>query len=105
MFDRECAECGKGFQAKRVHAAFCATPCRQAFNNRAAMRGAELYHVMMTLRFNRDVGQQERLWSQACAMMSAYRDADKTLRDGRESWDKDAFKDTPLSYGRNGDKR
>lgn len=43
----ECLECRGSFRGRQYGSRFCSTPCRQAFNNRRAQRGATLYDVMM----------------------------------------------------------
>lgn len=47
MANRECKECGKGFQTRQYNADFCGTTCRRVFNNRRATRGATLYDLVM----------------------------------------------------------
>lgn len=87
---RMCQECGSELvipkkapvPAKR----FCSPKCRMEFNNRRRDRGAELYDLMMIMRFERDVGKDEKIWSLICNQASAYRDADKSKRQGRKSW-------------------
>lgn len=104
-FKRTCRECGGEYQAKRDTSAFCAPKCRQAWNNRRMIRGAELYDLFMELRFNRKSGNVKRLWTLICAVASAYRDADKALRAGRQSWDAQAYQRIPLAYSTDGDGR
>lgn len=87
MPHRPCRECGGPLPAgSRFDALFCSAPCRKAFNNRRAMRGAEMHDLVMEMRFNRDAAKAEGAWSALCAMASAYRDEDKTQRAGRQSW-------------------
>lgn len=97
-FQRECNECGETFQAKRREAEFCGDKCRKAYHNRRMTRGAELYDMLMTMRFDRGHAKDEQLWSHLCAVASAYRDADKAQRGGRRSWDKNHHKTLPLAY-------
>lgn len=47
MANRECKECGKGFQTRQYNADFCGAACRRVFNNRRATRGATLYDLVM----------------------------------------------------------
>lgn len=98
MFNRTCCECGETFQTKRREAEFCKTECRKVYHNRRMTRGAELYDLFMTLRFDRSHAKDEAIWSQMCAVASAYRDADKTTRGGRKSWDSNHHKTLPLAY-------
>ena len=44
---KACIECGGSFQPRQYSADFCGAPCRQAFNNRRARRGAILYDLVM----------------------------------------------------------
>lgn len=57
-----------------------------AFNNRRRDRGAEIYDLLMAMRFEREKGAQSQLWTVICTRASAFRDSDNNLRDGRKSW-------------------
>lgn len=104
-FTRCCDECGSTFVTNRREATFCSDEHRKAWHNRRMKRGAELYDLVMSMRFDRKHAADEGLWSQVCAMASAYNTADKTLRGGRRSWDKHGHKRLPLAYGDQGDNR
>jgi hypothetical protein len=69
-----------------------------AFHNRRRDRGAELYDLVMAMRFDREHAKDEGLWSHICALASAYNTADKHKRPGRKSYDKDAHLRLPLTY-------
>lgn len=69
------------------------------------MRGAELYDLFMTMRFDRQIGNEQKVWTLMCAVAGAYRDADKVLRESRKSWDAKAFLRIPMAYGNAGDGR
>jgi hypothetical protein len=97
-FRMTCAECGCEFGSNKRHAEFCGTPCRKVYNNRRAVRGAELYDLFMTLRFDRKHATDEQLWSHICSLGSAYNTADKAFRGGRRSYNKNAHRDLPLTY-------
>lgn len=84
--DRSCRECGVGYEAKKAASLFCSSPCRMAFNNRRRDRGAELYDLFMATRFDRKDAGEARAWALMCSLASAYRDADKATRGGRDSW-------------------
>ncbi len=101
-FSRTCSECGETFCTNRPEAEFCSTPCRKAYNNRRAIRGAELYDLIMTMRFDRAHAKDEGLWSQVCALAGAYNTADKHYRGGRKSYDKNAHTRLPLAYDMKG---
>jgi hypothetical protein len=83
-FKRYCRECGTAFLAHRHTAEFCATRCRQHFNNRRAERGRDLYDLVMEWRFRRDrAGAAQTLISKLAAQ---YKLEDERERDGRFSW-------------------
>ena len=53
MSTRTCQECGQKYVSKKASSKFCSTPCRKAFNNLRAQRGALMYDTFMNLRYNR----------------------------------------------------
>jgi len=82
-----CAECGASYHAKRKDASdFCSTKCRAAFNNRRAMRGAEMYDLMMALRNDREVATKLGVWKIMCRIAAEHRADDVAQRGGRKSW-------------------
>ena len=85
-FKGECQECGTHFEGKKQKAKFCSHACRMAFTNRRRDRGAELYDMFMSMRFERGKAKDEGVWTLLCDRASAYKDSDKTLRNGRKSW-------------------
>lgn len=73
-----CAECAKSFQANPARASrFCSSPCRYAWANRRKMRGAELYDLLMGVRFRRGPAKALGLWSLICRMASIWNEVDK----------------------------
>lgn len=104
-----CLECGNTLPpaARRgPPRKFCATPCRMAFNRRRAVRGAELYDLVMAWRFQRADADKADARGLMGRLASAYRDSDKIRRAGRRSWDlAEAIERIPNVYGREGDKR
>jgi hypothetical protein len=50
-FKKTCDECAEEFTSKKREARFCCTACRKTYNNRRAVRGAELYDLMMACRY------------------------------------------------------
>jgi hypothetical protein len=82
-----CQECGQSFTATRRTKTFCSTKCRQTYHNRAASRGADFFHLFMTIRFDRAAAQEAGAWAFMCRMAAAYRAEDERRRDGRKSWD------------------
>lgn len=107
MRKHTCAECGKEFTSPKPHAEFCCQPCRKDFNNRRAMRGAQLYDLFMTMRFDRKTAADKQVWSVMCAVASAFRDGDRHARAGRKSWREinAALEAIPLAYSSHGDGR
>jgi hypothetical protein len=104
-FTKTCQDCGDSFQTDAREARFCSTKCRKEYNNRRAVRGAEMYDLLMTMRFDRGLAKDEQLWTHVCNLAAAYRNSDKAKRAGRKSWDPQAFRDLPLAYSDEGDKR
>jgi len=47
IFSKCCADCGASFTSIKPRAEFCGDKCRKTYNNRRAVRGAELYDVAM----------------------------------------------------------
>ena len=54
MSQKICKECGAEYTAKKAHSKFCSTKCRKDYNNRRAVRGAQLYDVFMAIRYDRE---------------------------------------------------
>lgn len=81
-----CLECNATYRACTSHSEFCSTLCRRAFNNRRALRGAELYDLFMAHRFERPRAQALRLLGVLNRMASNYRAQDRDQRGGRHSW-------------------
>jgi len=98
---RPCRECGKPFQPRQTWALFCDTACRGAFNRRRRDRGTEVYDFVMALSHGADVRD---VLDKLC---DAYKQADKVLRNGRESFQPTTLALTriPQVFGEQGDKR
>lgn len=84
--ERTCSECGEGYIAHRAHGDFCSRACRRVWNNRRSVRGAELYDLVMALRFDRAMATKFKVWKLICRMASGFRDEDERERTGRQSW-------------------
>lgn len=82
-----CRECGATFCAQRYGQEFCGPGCRRSFHNRKARRGAQLYDLMMALRFERPRPKELGAWSLLCRFAAACKAADDRERAGRRSWD------------------
>ena len=83
----KCRECGAAYQApsNRLRQ-FCSTACRRTFNNRRATRGADVYDLVMSLRFDREEAKARGIFSLLCRMASNFRAIDHRERQGRKSW-------------------
>ncbi len=83
-----CRECGAAFEPRRARedAAFCRPVCRSAFNNRRFTRGAQLYDMMMLLRYQRGLAKARGIWALLCRMCQDWRAEDVEHRAGRPSW-------------------
>lgn len=93
---RQCRECGGGFEAVKKTGKmetvayhprrFCSTECRKAFNNRRAMRGAELYDLFRAIRRERETSKEMNLWTKACRLEEKWQEEDERERPGRRSY-------------------
>lgn len=82
-----CDECGAAYHAKRKDVSdFCSQKCRAAFNNRRAMRGAEMYDLVMALRFDREKATELGVWKVICRVAAEHHEQDQRERGGRRSW-------------------
>lgn len=91
--DGTCLECGDPLarhagDTRRSDTSFCCIACRKTFNNRRAMRGAELYDLYMAHRFDRRVATDLGVMQAINRLASVYRQEDQRSRDGRRSWRK-----------------
>lgn len=83
-YKKTCDECHVGFVAKKKEARFCCSPCRKTYNNRRAIRGAELYDLMMCCRYDREYAYRVKLPSLIARRCSEWRNEDKD--GGGKSW-------------------
>lgn len=81
-----CDECGDAYEALSPSSDFCSAMCRTAFNNRRRVRGAEMYDLVMALRYERGISKLLGVWSVLCRMAAAFREEDRAERAGRKSW-------------------
>lgn len=85
-----CRECGSPIVqipiTKQGHRPreFCSATCRVAFRNRRAKRGAELFDFYMASRYQRQ--QFPGLITTVNQMCAGWREEDKKILDGRQSW-------------------
>jgi hypothetical protein len=83
---RCCAECGQEFTSIRRWAEFCSPACRSAFNNRRNVRGAQVYDLLMALRYERDEATRLGVWTDLTRLAAHYKLQDERERAGRKSW-------------------
>lgn len=83
---RTCNECGETYTPRRCDEFFCSTKCRKDFDNRAMVRGRDLYHLFMTLRYERGTAKLLGVWAIVCRMAMEWRMEDERERSGRKSW-------------------
>lgn len=81
---RHCRECGSPLTSARAE--FCAVACRRAWNNRRAMRGAELYDLFRALRRDRREATERGLWKDICRLEEKWQIEDQRDRPGRRSY-------------------
>lgn len=81
-----CLECGKPFQRGKPEQEFCGRVCVRAWNNRRMRQGAELFDLVMIVRFDREKATSNKVWRAINRLASQFRDADKARRGGRRSW-------------------
>lgn len=110
VYQCACAECGVPFTTTNGRQgtsprAFCCAQHRISFYNRRNIRGAQMYDILMSKRYDRATESEARGLLDRLAR--AARDADKALRDGRPSWlpFEQAKQNIPLGYGDHGDGR
>lgn len=87
MSEKVCRECGSELGEVRAITMFCSNTCRQTFNNRRAQRGAVLYDLWMTQRYDRPAAKALKILALMCALGKQYREED-IQRAGhmRKSW-------------------
>jgi hypothetical protein len=86
----KCRECGSDIIVVDYNVArreFCSATCRSAFHNRRKQRGAELYSLVMAMRFDRDRAREDGAWSLLCRMASSFKAEDDRERAGLKSWE------------------
>lgn len=55
---------------------FCCPAHAKAFNNRRAMRGAQLVDLFMAMRYDRAVASEQGVWGFMCRMAEQWREED-----------------------------
>lgn len=89
---RKCQECLEPLGPElRKDATFCTPACRVAFNNRRAVRGAELYDLFMSLRYDREKATALGVWAFVCKLAQSFKEEDDRFavasgRSGFKSW-------------------
>lgn len=82
-----CRECKNPLPDRlKATAVFCGIPCKAKWNNRRKNRGADLYDLWMSLRYERDEAKRLGVWAELCRLSEGWRDDD--ARDGIKSYEK-----------------
>lgn len=81
-----CLECGGTYERNGRKRDFCRPACRAAWNNRRMKRGAVLFDLIMTVRFDRKLATAFKVWRAINRLAALYRDEDVRRRGGRKSW-------------------
>lgn len=81
--ERQCLECGDAYQPRHPAQLFCCAAHGKAFNNRRAVRGAEIYDLFCALRNDRPEAKRLGVWTEMCRLELNWRDDDQ--RAGRRT--------------------
>lgn len=81
-----CLDCGNAMPSSHSAYEFCGPRCRERFNNRRRLRGAELYDLYMAHRFERSLSVSLGLFQAVNRLAAIWREEDRMSRDGRRSW-------------------
>lgn len=96
-----CRECGG-----RCARLFCSMDCRRVWHNRRKSRGADMYDLVMALRYERDTAKADSAWTVLCNVARAAREADVAARGGRQSWNlQECLARLPAAFSDEGDGR
>jgi hypothetical protein len=79
----KCIECGSQFTKVRAHEQlFCSSACRTSHANRRKLRGADMYDLFMTMRYDR--ANSKGVWAVMCRMAQDWNAED--VEAGRKSF-------------------
>lgn len=81
-----CRECTTLFKRYRASSTFCSAACRRIWNNRRAMRGAELYDLFRAMRNERAIAAEIGLWKDICRLEKTWTEEDDRERPDRRSY-------------------
>ncbi|MFN3549265.1 MAG: transcriptional regulator [Mesorhizobium sp.] len=81
-----CLECGDPFPRGLRPAEFCGRKCVQSWNNRRMTRGAEIYDLIMTIRYDRQRATLFKVWRTINRLAALFREQDRAERANRRSW-------------------
>jgi hypothetical protein len=82
--DKQCKECGSGFETLRGKQRFCTADCRRRYHNRRLTRGSKIYDLLMMYCFDRQ-GEGPEAHKLICRFASDFREQDKAAGRG-QSW-------------------
>ena len=83
---RMCKEFGGPIKPSRQRPMFCCQACRLRFNNRRLERGAQIYDLFMSMRYERGLAKLKGVWAIMCRLAMTWREEDMIHREGRKSW-------------------
>lgn len=78
--DKPCRECQSAFQPRHPSQEYCSTNCGRIFNNRRAVRGAELYDLFCALRSERKLSGEIGIWTEMCRLELRWKEEDGQVR-------------------------
>lgn len=73
---RQCRECGADFLPRHPSQDFCSPAHGKLFNNRRAVRGAELYDLFCGLRTERAESKALGVWTEMCRLELRWKEED-----------------------------
>lgn len=74
---RCCRECKNALpEGLKASTMFCGVPCKSKFHNRKNLRGAALYDLFMSMRYDRDAAKDENVWTAMCRMAEKWNEQD-----------------------------
>lgn len=86
---KECRECGSQFEEsvdQRRPRVFCGSGCKSTWHNRRRVRGAMLYDLFMSTRYQREHAVSAGATSMMSQLAAAFLAEDAVERNGRRSW-------------------
>lgn len=83
MSAHTCIWCSTTFQSRQYNADFCGSPCRSAFNNQRARRGAVLYDLEMIRQCDPKSYEDRQLGERVKELTARWSEEDATAKHKR----------------------